>query len=118
MNWVSIIITVALAGMLAALAIWLPLAILRNLDRGHERRRKLAAGVDSLRLSSMLSGMGIDQNNYLHTERVVDIERHMQQCGDCQAIDQCDEKLVGDTAVNAADVQFCPNADDLGRANP
>lgn len=113
MNLLSILVSLVLAAMLAVLAIGLPMAILRNLERGHERRRRLAEGVDALRMGRMLDGLGKDRNRYLHVERVVDIEQQMRRCGDCDATEQCDDLLTKEHEVVPEEVDFCPNMDDL-----
>lgn len=109
MNYLSILVTIVLVGLLAALAVWLPLAIFRNINRGHVRRQHLAEGVDSLRLGTMLDRLGEDRGNYLHQKRVVDIERHMQRCSGCDVMDRCDDVLSKDERVQGEEVDFCPN---------
>ncbi len=113
MNLLSIAISLVLAGMVALLAIWLPLAILRNMDRGHERRERLAEGVNGLRLGTMLDRLGENRAYYLHRKRVVDIEHHMQRCGDCEELERCDDALSKDKRIRAEQVDFCPNIADL-----
>ena len=113
MNILSIAITLLLAAMLGLLAIGLPWAILRNMAKGHERRRLLAEGIDALRLGRMVDGLGNDRENYLHRERVVDIEHQMRRCDDCDATERCDEVLQQERPVQAAQVDFCPNRDAL-----
>ena len=117
MNWLSVLLSLVLAGLLAALAVALPFAILRNLANGHERRRLLATGVSELRLGRMLDGLGRDRSEYLHSERVLDIELHMQRCGDCQATDPCDNLLDSGQPVKADEADFCPNMDELRKAH-
>ena len=113
MGYSSISVAMILAGMLVALAVWLTFAISRNIDRGHVRRRHLAEGVDGLRLGTMLDRLGEDRDHYLHQKRIVDIEQHMQRCGDCGAVDCCDDVLSKDKRVRGEQVDFCPNIADL-----
>jgi hypothetical protein len=115
MNLLSILITLVLAAMLAALAVGLPVAILRNIARGHERRRLLAEGIDELRLGRMLDGLGTDRDHYLHLQRVADIEQHMRRCSGCEATDRCDDLLRQQQPVRPEAVDFCPNMDELQR---
>ena len=117
MNLLSILVSLALAAMLAVLAVGLPIAILRNQEKGHERRRRLAEGVDALRLGRMLDGLGKDRNRYLHVERVVDIEQQMSRCGECVATEQCDELLQKERQVAPEAAEFCPNLDALKQAD-
>jgi len=113
MNLFGIVVALILAGMLVLLAIWLPFAIIRNIDRGHLRRQRLADGVDGLRLGTMLDRLGEDRVHYLHQKRVVDIEHHMNRCTSCDAIDRCDDVLSTDERVRGEEVDFCPNIQDL-----
>ena len=113
MNLLSITMSLILVGMLTLLAIWLPFAIGRNIDRGRERRQRLAEGVDGLRLGTMLDRLGEDRVRYLHQKRVVDIEHHMQRCTSCDAIDGCDDVLSKNERVRGEEVAFCPNIQDL-----
>ncbi len=115
MGILSIVISGVLAAMLAVLAIGLPVAILRNLKKGHERRRLLAERVEALRLGKMLDGLGADRNRYLHVERVADIEQQMRRCGDCDATERCDDLLEKEPSVQPEAVEFCPNMDELKR---
>lgn len=116
MNLLSILVSFVLAAMLAVLAVGLPVAILRNMEKGHERRRRLAERVDELRLGRMLDGLDEDRQRYLHLQRVVDIEQHIRRCGDCGATDQCDDLLAKEEPVQPQDAGFCPNMDELKRA--
>ncbi len=118
MNLLSILITLILATLLALLAIGLPVAILRNMAKGDERRRLLAAGVEQMRLGRMLDGLGKDRDRYLHLERVADIEQQMRRCGSCSATERCDELLDRQQPVRAESVDFCPNLDKLKRSAP
>ena len=115
MNLLSIVVSFVFAAMLAVLAIGLPFAILRNMERGHERRRRLAERVEQLRLARMLDGLKRDRQEYLHMERLVDIEQQMRRCNDCAATDECDELLDREQEVHPEEAVFCPNMDELKR---
>jgi hypothetical protein len=115
MNLLSILVTLALAAMLAALAVGLPVAILRNIARGQERRRLLGRDIESLRLGRMLDGLGADRTRYLHLERVADIERQMRRCTACDATEHCDQVLQQQRPLQVEAVDFCPNRDELQR---
>jgi hypothetical protein len=57
----------------------------------------------------MLDGLGQDRTEYLHTQRVVDIEHHMRRCKDCDATELCDNLLDTGQAIVPATAEFCPN---------
>jgi len=60
----------------------------------------------------MLAALGIDVDSYLHSERIVDIQRQMGRCSDCGRTAECDDRLArGD--VDAADIGFCNNEQSL-----
>ncbi len=113
MDIASVIITFLLAALMLYLLVRLPLAILGNLRAGHRFRQGLAAALDELRLSRMLSFLGIDRAEYLHKEQAVEIQKHMERCDACDAKGRCDQVLDegGEAEVDA--LGFCANIDDL-----
>ena len=72
----------------------------------------LARDIDKLRLSRMLTGLGIDVTSYLHSERIVDIQQQMGRCSDCGRTAECDDRLAHGE-VDAADIGFCNNEQSL-----
>lgn len=99
------LLTLVFAGMLVS-------AIVFNLKAGTKYRKSLATRIDQLRLSKMLSALGIDVNRYLHTQNAVDIRLHMDRCSACEKTDTCDEQLAaGD--IKASDIDFCNNEKSL-----
>ncbi len=112
MNLFSLITAGLLTVLTLTFIIMLVSAIVFNMKSGERFRRSLATRIDQLRLSKMLSALGIDISNYLHTQKIVDIEKHMERCSACEKTDTCDEKLAaGD--INMADIDFCNNEKSL-----
>jgi hypothetical protein len=111
----SLVITLLLGALMLWLVVWLPLAILGNLRRGHGFREALAQGLGELRLSRMLANLGIDRTAYLHQAAAVDIKRHMARCDACDSKDACDQALAQPQAQPAEALGFCANIDELER---
>lgn len=112
MNLFSLIVAGLLTVLTLTFAVMLVSAIVFNLKAGKKYRRSLATRVDQIRLSKMLSALGIDVNSYLHTQSAVDIQKHMNQCSACEKTDTCDEQLAaGD--IKATDIDFCNNEKSL-----
>jgi len=86
--------------------------MMRNVIVGMEFRKNLAQKVDALRLNKMLAALGIDINNYLHTERVIDIEEHIDKCSTCQNTETCDDQLAKGT-IQASNIDYCNNEESL-----
>jgi hypothetical protein len=59
----------------------------------------------------MLGLKGIDQDTYVHTQPVLDIEQQMQRCASCDQTQRCDTALAVSNAE--ADTDFCSNAAEL-----
>ena len=112
MNLLSLIVAGLLTVLTLAFATMLVSAIIFNLQAGKKYRRSLAKRIDQLRLSRMLSALGIDVNSYLHTQGIVDIQKHMDLCSACENTDTCDEQLA-DGHVKVADIDFCSNEKSL-----
>ena len=112
MNIISIIIGGLLAVLTLAFTVLLASAIVFNLNAGKKYRKSLANSVDQLRLSKMLTALGIDVDNYLHTERIVDIQQHMDRCSACDNVEECDEQ-ISTGQLDAADIGFCNNEQSL-----
>ena len=112
MNMISIVIGGLLAVLTLAFTVLLAAAIVFNLNAGKKYRKSLASSVDQLRLSNMLTALGIDVDTYLHTERIVDIQQHMDRCAACENTEKCDDQ-VSKGALDAADISFCNNEQPL-----
>lgn len=104
---VSTIIEIVLIVMTVALIVLLPIAIVFNVRAGRKYRRRLAQNIHHLRLNRMLTALGIDTDEYLHEERIVDIHEQMTRCGECANTEECDEALHG--KVDPDHIGFCNN---------
>jgi amino acid permease len=112
MNLLSLIVAGLLTVLTLAFTVMLVSAIVFNLKAGKNYRSSLATRIDQLRLSKMLSAVGIDVNSYLHTQNIVDIQEHMDRCSACENTDTCDEQLA-DGHIKVADIDFCNNEKSL-----
>ncbi|UCB56087.1 MAG: hypothetical protein JSW45_06035 [Thiotrichales bacterium] len=112
------IITVIVGGLLVLFMLYVILrmshVIMRNVIVGMEFRKNLARKVDALRLNKMLAALGIDVNSYLHSERVLDIEEHIDRCSTCQNTETCDDQLA-QGRVQADSIDYCNNEQSLQR---
>jgi len=110
------IFTVIIGSLLALFMLYvivrMTYVIMRNVIVGMEFRKNLARKVDALRFNKMLAALGIDINNYLHTERVIDIERHIDKCSACQNTEICDDQL-GKGPIQASNIDYCNNEESL-----
>lgn len=86
--------------------------MMRNVVVGMEFRKSLARKVNALRLNKMLAALGIDINNYLHSERVIDIEEHIDRCSSCENTEICDDQLAKGT-IQANNIDYCNNEESL-----
>ena len=112
MNLVSLIATGLFGLLMAAFAGLLFAAIVFNLNVGRNYRETLARDIDKLRLSRMLTALGIDVTGYLHSERIVDIQQHMDRCSACDNVEKCDDQ-ISTGQLDAADIGFCNNEQSL-----
>lgn len=113
MDIASLVITVLLSLLMLYLLVRLPLAILGNLRAGHRFRAGLAKALDDLRLSRMLTFLGIERGDYLHSQQGLEIRKHMEKCEACDAKARCDQVLDSDKPTPVESLGFCANIDDL-----
>ncbi|MDJ0890967.1 MAG: DUF6455 family protein [Gammaproteobacteria bacterium] len=104
------ILSLLLVAMLA-LAVALSWSIAGNLRQGDAVRLRLARRLETLRLGRALTLFGVDVEDYLYAQRVVEIQAQMRSCNDCRNPTRCD-----DTLRRGADGEFdfCPNGEVLG----
>jgi len=106
------IFTLIAGGILALFVLYVIIrmsyVIMRNVIVGMEFRKQLAREVHALRLNKMLGALGINVNSYLHSERVIDIEEHIDQCASCENTASCDDELASGT-VTADSIDYCNN---------
>ena len=86
--------------------------IMINLINGRKFHHKLEQEFDRLRLSNMLTALGICKTEYIYQNSVQDINQQMQSCSDCSNTDECDEKLA-DPKIDITEIEFCNNEADL-----
>ena len=105
-------VTVIIGGLLVLFMFYVIMrmsyVIMRNVIVGMEFRKSLARKVEALRLGKMLGALGIDTRSYLHSERVIDIEEHIDRCSTCQNTETCDDQLASGT-IQAANIDYCNN---------
>ena len=112
MNILSLIAVGILALMLTAFLVLLPVAIIFNMKAGMKYRQNLARGVEKLRLSKMLTALGIDVNEYLANNPALEIRSHMERCSECSNTEECDDQL-SNSAIDADRIGFCNNEESL-----
>ena len=106
MDIFTVIIGSVLALFMLYVIVRMTYVIMRNVIVGMEFRKNLARKVDALRLNKMLAALGIDINSYLHTERVIDIEQHIDKCSACQNTETCDDQLTKGT-IQTSNIDYC-----------
>ena len=109
---ISVVSATLLMLLLVTFAGLLMVAIVFNFRAGLKYRRTLAEQLDNFRLAKMLTALGIDIDEYLSTERVVDIHTQMTRCVACENVGECDEKLAGGS-ISAGNIGFCNNEQSL-----
>ena len=105
-------VTVVVGGLLVLFMLYVIMrmsyVIMRNVIVGMEFRKNLARKVETLRLGKMLAALGIDSRSYQHSERVIDIEEHIDRCSACQNTETCDDQLAKGT-VQSSKIDYCNN---------
>ena len=114
MTVVSYIILGLIAVIMGVLIVSFVLLINRNMQQGREVRELLAKRVEGLRMSRMLSALGVNFNSYLHKVPLHRINESMRNCESCPTTGQCDEVLKQES-VTPQEIDFCPNQNCLGK---
>ena len=112
MSFFYFVLAFLLILLVTTFAILLFSTIIFNMRVGTRYRARLAQQLDSLRLSKMLSALGIDTNTYLHSQRVVDINNHMERCLQCDNTEQCDDNIESNN-INTENISYCKNEESL-----
>ena len=112
MDTMTMIVGGALVLLLSVFVFRLSYTILVNLVNGRKFHHSLEQEFDKLRLSNMLSALGIDKTRYIYQTSVRDIHQQMKNCSDCSNTDTCDEKLA-ESDIGVSDIEFCNNEADL-----
>lgn len=112
MDTITIVVGGALALLLALFVFRLSYTILVNLINGRKFHHSLQQEFDKLRLSNMLTALGINETDYIYQTSVKDIHQQMKSCSDCSNTDECDEKLATPN-LDVSEIGFCNNETDL-----
>ncbi len=112
MEPVSIIIIIFLGMLVSVFSVSLFLAIIFNMKAGIKYREPLARKLHTLRLGKMLSALGVNTVEYLHTESVVTINEQMDRCAECVNTEECDDNLSTNN-VSLNEIDFCNNESSL-----
>ncbi|HED17423.1 MAG TPA: hypothetical protein ENI64_11495 [Gammaproteobacteria bacterium] len=112
MDSFSIVVVILLGLALAVFAISLFVAIIFNVKIGLKYREPLARKLHALRLSKMLSALGISTDEYLHTENIIKINEQMERCAECGNTEECDDNLANDN-MDVDRIDFCNNESTL-----
>ncbi len=103
-------------GALVAMVSWfilrLTYTIAINLINGRKFHHALEQKFGKLRLSSMLTALGISKTDYIYQTSVKDINQQMKSCSDCTNTDECDEKLAT-SDLDVSEIEFCNNEEEL-----
>ena len=102
----------ALVLLVAGFILRLCYTIMINLINGRKFHHQLEQEFSRLRLSNMLTALGISRMDYIYQNSVTDINQQMQSCSDCTNTDECDEKLA-DPKIDITEIEFCNNEADL-----
>ena len=101
-----------LAILLTGFILRLSYTILLNLINGRKFHHSLEQEFNKLRLSNMLTALGINKTAYIYQTNVNDIHQQMKNCSACTKTDECDEKLLNPD-VDVTEIEFCNNEADL-----
>ncbi len=105
MNWINFLGYAVLLLLTLGLVLLFPFSIWKNLETGRAYRKKLALGLEKVRLGKMLKSLGLDTDRYLHQESVVDIHQQITKCSECKTTDQCDSH----SQPTVTTIEYCPN---------
>lgn len=102
----------ALTLLLTGFVLRLFYTILINLINGRKFHHSLMQDFNNLRLSNMLTALGINKTSYIYQTNVNDIHRQMKSCAACDSTDVCDDKL-SQPGLNVTEIEFCNNEAEL-----
>jgi len=102
----------ALVLLVTVFTLRLSYTILINLINGRKFHHALEQEFSKLRLSNMLTALGISNTDYIYQTNVKDINQQMKSCSDCTNTSECDEKLTTPN-VDITEIEFCNNEEQL-----
>lgn len=112
MDTFTIIVGGALLVMVSWFMLRLSYTVAMNLINGRKFHHSLQQEFSKLRLSNMLTALGINKTEYIYQTNVSDINKQMKSCSDCTNTDECDEKL-SKPDIDITEIEFCNNEADL-----
>ena len=112
MDVFSVVVILFLRALVLFFSVALFLSIIFNVRAGAKYREPLATRLHTLRLSKMLSALGINVTEYLYTVNSATIHEQMNNCSACTSINECDDNLSNSNiAIN--EIDFCNNESSL-----
>jgi hypothetical protein len=112
MDTITMIVGGALVLLLTGFILRLSYTILLNLINGRKFHHALEQEFSRLRLSNMLTALGISKTDYIYQNSVKDINQQMKSCSECVNTDECDDKLASQE-IDITAIEFCNNEADL-----
>ena len=108
MDMITMIVGSALGLLLVVFLMRLSYTIMINLVNGRKFHHSLMQEFDNLRLSKMLTAVGINKTGYIYQTNVNEIKQHMKSCESCDNTDACDDKL-SKPEIDVNEISFCNN---------
>ena len=102
----------ALVLLLTGFLLRLSYTIMMNLINGRKFHHSLEQQINKLRLSSMLTALGINKTEYIYQTNANDIKKQMRSCSACTNTDECDDKLSKPN-IELTEIEFCNNEAEL-----
>jgi len=112
MDIITIIVGGALGLFITYFLLRLFYTVFSNLISGRKFHHALAQQFDSLRLSKMLTALGISKTDYIYQTNVNDIHQQMNSCSACENTNECDDRL-SKPDLNITEIEFCNNETEL-----
>jgi len=83
--------------------------IIKNLIDGRKPKQLLEQHFNRLRLSRMLTALGINKTDYLYQTSVTTVQQQMKQCAECDNTSTCDDQLATENGLSIKNIDFCNN---------
>jgi len=112
MDTIIIVVGGALVLLLTGFIFRLAYTIVVNLINGRKFHHSLEQEFNKLRLSNMLTALGINKTAYIYQTSVKDIHQQMDNCSACSNTGECDSNLANQK-IDIATIDFCNNEAEL-----
>lgn len=112
MDTFTIIVGGALILLITGFIFRLCYTIMINLINGRKFHHALEQQFNKLRLSNMLTALGINKTAYIYQTSVKDIHQQMDNCAACSKTDECDTNLAN-PQLDVTEIAFCNNEAEL-----